>query len=555
MPRVPIASYLNARVGGMPPGKALLVGAGVAAAIQVTWRLAVPGRLWLRLKLAVFRLGRTLLAPIVEKEIQKASKELGFYTLPGEEIHDTLPEKSRPSTEVIAEATKLHEELDADYSQGHLSGTVYHGGAQHTKLINDMMCLYQWSNPLHIDTFNAVRKMEAEVVKMVLAMFHGDTHRPDACGALTSGGTESICMALKSHRDWAAAELGIGPHDVPTVVAPVTAHPAFDKACQYYGLRLVKVPVDSNFGSVDAEELEKYITSSTILIVGSAPNYPFGTVDPIAKLGEIADSRGIGLHVDGCLGGFVTQFLDRVPGCADPPVCDFRCKGVTSISCDTHKFGYAPKGTSTVLYASKKLRRYQYFATGEWPGGLYASPAQAGSKAGNVIAGTWAAMLNFGVEGYADAATKIYNNLQKAIVGIRGIPHLRILGNPSVCCVAFTSDVLDIYNVSDRLCKKYGWKLNPLQFPAGIQFSLTLLHTGDGIMERFLKELNEIVVEMAAERKALGDGAPPIGVGGATMYGSQQKVADRSILCDVTKRFLDGYYETHHPVKKADEKK
>jgi sphinganine-1-phosphate aldolase len=547
MSQVPLSKFLNGTkfANEKTPSTVFFAGAAVAVALRVAFVTLRKGFFVKRVLDLKNRIIRFVFAPIVKREIEKNAKSLAIKGIEGELVHDYLPAEGYSDEKVIELCLQMHEEGDVDWENGGLSGTVYHGGRSHTALINSVMDIYQWTNPLHIDTFNAVRKMEAEVVQMVVNMFNGDK---EACGALTSGGSESICMALKSYREWAREVKGITR---PNVVMPVTAHPAFDKGCSYYGIDLIKVPVFAGTGRVDPALLETYITSDTIAIVGSAPNYPYGTVDPITELAAIAKRRGIGMHVDGCLGGFVVQFMAKA-GVADAPVADFRVPGVTTISCDTHKFGYAPKGTSTVLYSNRDLRRYQYFTIADWPGGIYASPAAAGSKPGNCIAGTWAALISLGENGYTKAAADIQVTMRQIRNGLANIEHIQILGDPNVCAVGFTSSSVDIFVLNEKLCAN-GWQLNPLQFPSGIQFSLTLLHTRGDIADRFLAAVQKGVDELLAERKARqanGEPEPEIGISGSTMYGSQQQIADRSILADVAGRFIDSYYDVRHEVNK-----
>lgn len=540
----PALASLEDALAGHSRVRAFISGACVAAAGYYGFRLLKPGFLVKRFLQSIFAIVRTLAASLVDKEVAKAAKDITFKQLPNEVITEEIPAHGMKAAAVVALAHQLHDELDCTHETGELSGTVYHGGREHTKFINDIMNIYQWTNPLHLDVHNAVRKMEAEIVEMVVRLFHGNTHRASACGALTSGGTESIGMAVKAYREWGREMKCITE---PNIVMPITAHPAFDKAGRYYNVQIIKVPVDWRTGRVDPREMEKYINVNTVALVGSAPNFPYGAVDPIADIGQLAVRYGLGLHVDACLGGFLVQFMGRANPLWEQYV-DFRVEGVTSISCDTHKFGYAPKGTSVIMYASKELRRYQFFATADWPGGLYASPGASGSKAGNVIAGTWAALMCIGMDGYVRACHDVITTAHQMRDGVNDIPELYILGEPVVSAVSFTSSTLDIYILSDRL-KKKGWKLNPLQFPSGIQFSLTLVHTRNGIMDRFLREVRDVTMAMIAERDQLIlDGGKPLAIGdqGGTMYGSQQRIADRSIVEKVTHAFLEGYYRTRH---------
>ena len=237
-------------------------------------------------------------------------------------------------------------------------------------------------------------------------------------GTVTSGGTESILLAMKTYRDWARERRGITD---PNVVAPTTAHVAFDKAAQYFGFDLRRIPVGADFRG-DVEEMEAAIDRHTIALVGSAPTFPHGVIDPIEPLADIALHRGLGMHTDACLGGFVLPFAERLG--YPVPRFDFRVPGVTSMSADTHKFGYAAKGTSVVLYRGRKLRTFQYFTATEWPGGLYFSPTLAGSRPGALSAAAWAAMVATGEQGYLDATKRILEAAALIRKGIEDTPGL-----------------------------------------------------------------------------------------------------------------------------------
>ena len=271
------------------------------------------------------------------------------------------------------------------------------------------------SNPLHPDIFPSVRKMESEIVSMVVNMHNGDRN---CCGSVTSGGSESIIMALKTHRDWARDIKGINKPEMfvfLTRIVPVSAHAAFDKGAHYFDIKIVHVPVLSG-GEADINKMAAAITCNTIMLVGSTPSFPHGALDDIPALAKLAKKHKIGLHVDSCLGGFLVPFMQDA-GYPLPFNVDFRIDGVTSISCDSHKYGFAPKGTSVVMYNSKQLRKYQYFQQMDWPGGVYGSPTMAGSRPGALSAGCWAAMLHFGHEGYVNATRSIIDCSRKIAAG------------------------------------------------------------------------------------------------------------------------------------------
>ncbi|KAG5496688.1 hypothetical protein JIQ42_03520 [Leishmania sp. Namibia] len=533
-----ISEYLNERLKDRSPTQIVVITLSCAVAVRVAVDCLRDGRVTKRSYQAVWRGIRTLANPLIRREVKKAASGVKMPSKEGEFKARALPERSRSEAEVLKLVTQFHNDLDLNYEDGCLSGTVYHGGKSHTAFMNDVMAIFQWSNPLHSDIFGATRKMEAEIVSMVLYMYNGHL-LPDAGGVVTSGGTESIMMALKTYRDWGRTTRGI---EHPSVVVPITIHPAFDKGAEYFGIDLIKVPVATSTGSVDPKEMEKYIRYDTIAIAASAPNFPYGVVDPIEELAEIAYKHNIGMHVDCCLGGFIMPFLEKTGRAA--PIVDFRNRGVTSISCDTHKYGYAPKGTSTVVYRSRELRSFQFCCVAEWPGGMYCSPAVSGSKPGNVIAGTWAAMVRMGVEGYVECCHKIMTTRETMTTALRKLTYIRIIGEPIASVLAFTSDELDIFRLGEGL-KSRGWMLNHLQFPSGLQFSVTLLQTPPAVTARFLSDVKEIGDALFAEReKLIAEGKTPlIGTSGGTLYGTAQRVPDRTIIKDLLREFLNVYYQ------------
>ncbi|EPY26651.1 sphinganine-1-phosphate aldolase [Strigomonas culicis] len=533
-----ISEFINTKCEGRTPTQVVLITVGATITVKIAYDMLAEGRLLSRGYKAAWRAIRVLASPVINKQISRAAA--GFKIQVDENIFKAvqLPEKSKKPEEVLALVKTFHKELDLDYSRGGFSGAVYHGGASHTKFMNDVMAIFQWSNPLHSSIFGASRKMEAEVVSMVLHMYNGDK-LPDASGAMTSGGTESILMAMKTYRDWARDAKGIYK---PSVVAPITLHPAFDKAAEYFSIELIKVPVRPDTRRVDPAELEKYIRYDTIAIIGSAPNFPHGVVDPIEELAEIAYRHHIGMHVDCCLGGFIMPFIAKTGRSA--PVVDFRNRGVTSISCDTHKYGYAPKGTSTIMYRSKQLRSHQFVCVAEWPGGMYCSPAVSGSKPGNVIAATWAAMVQLGEEGYVQCCDRIMNTREYFTSEIAKIPYLSIIGEPTASVFAFTSKQIDIFEMGKEM-EKQGWYLNVLQYPAGLQFSVTMLQTEPMVAKEFidtLKMVGEVLMQKSLQMLAEGKQVCT-GETSGTTYGSAHRVPDRSIIQDVLREFISAYYD------------
>ncbi|XP_015894281.1 sphingosine-1-phosphate lyase isoform X1 [Ziziphus jujuba] len=413
--------------------------------------------------------------------------------------------------------------------QGKCSGTVYIGGSEsegHFSVINEACSMFAHTNPLHLDVFKSVARYEAEVVAMTAALLGGKEKSSGGqiCGNMTSGGTESILLAMKSSRDYMKAMKGISK---PEMIIPVSAHSAYDKAAQYFNIKLWRVPVNKEF-QADVKAIRRYINRNTILIVGSAPGFPHGIIDPIEELGELASTYGICLHVDLCLGGFVLPFARKL-GYPIPPF-DFSVKGVTSVSVDVHKYGLAPKGTSVVLYRNHDIRKNQFVAVTEWSGGLYVSPTIAGSRPGGLIAGAWASMMSLGEEGYLENTKQIMDVSKQIQKGIKEIPELFIVGRPDMTIVAFGSNVVDIFEVNDILTSK-GWHLNALQRPNSIHICVTLQHVP--VVEDFLRDMKESV-------KTVKENPGPKDGGLAPIYGAAGKIPDRGMVQELLVNYMDG---------------
>jgi glutamate/tyrosine decarboxylase-like PLP-dependent enzyme len=437
-----------------------------------------------------------------------------------------IPDKGQSRDQVLETMDDLKTRETQRWQEGYASGAVYHGAPDHIEFINRVYALHSQANPLHADLWPSITKFEAEIVAMTGEML-GAQHTADpVCGTLSSGGTESILLAMKTYRDRARKEKGIRR---PEMIVPVTAHAAFDKAAAYFGIKMVKIPVDRNFRA-DAAAAARAINRRTVVLVGSAPSFPHGMVDPIAELSELARARGIGFHTDACLGGFILPWAAEL-GYAVPPF-DFRLPGVTSMSADTHKYGYAAKGTSVVLYRTPELRRYQYFTIADWPGGLYFSPGFAGSRPGALSAACWAAMVSIGKDGYRKATRQILETADEIKKGIWQIPELFILGNP-LWVIAFASSRFDIYRVMDAMGHK-GWSLNGLHRPNSVHLCVTLRHTQAGVAQRFVEDLQAAVEEVKQAPDAKGGMAP--------IYGMAANLPLRGVVGDVLKAYMDALY-------------
>ena len=424
-------------------------------------------------------------------------------------VNRTLPESGRPREEILAQLQTMAKEEDAFWETGKCSGTMYCGDHGHYEFLAEAFGLFAHVNALQRDMCPSSTNFEGEIIAMALDLFHADAllhadgstaEDADPGGLVTTGGTGSILHAVLSYREHAAAQRGVS---APNLIKPETGHPAFDKACHLFGVELRRAPIDPVTTGVDVSWVADHIDDNTVALVGSACNYGYGTIDPIAELGALAGERGVGLHVDGCLGGFILPFGEELG--YDIPAFDFRVPGVTSISADTHKYGYALKGTSTLLFRDKALRDSQYFFLTDWSGGKYCSPGIEGSRSGGLLAASWAAMVQLGRSGYRRYAKAIFDTAETMKAAVRSHPELRVLGRPSFL-FSFTSDVFDVYHVNDFM-RRRGWRLNGQQYPNALHMAVTRPQTQPGVAESFASDLADAVTyahKHASESPASG---------------------------------------------------
>ncbi len=416
-------------------------------------------------------------------------------------VQRTLPEQGRPRDEVLAELATMASEEDTTWESGKCSGTMYCGDHEHYDFMTEAFGKYAHMNALQRDMCPSATRFEGEIIAMTLDMLNADAVTDgEPAGIVTTGGTGSILHAMLAYREHAAIHRGI---DRPNVIKPETAHPAFDKACHLLGIELRKAPVDPDTTLVDVDWVADHIDAGTIATIGSACNYGYGTVDPIEALSDLALERGIGLHVDGCLGGWILPWGQELG--YDIPTFDFRLPGVTSISADTHKYGYAFKGTSVLSFRDAQYRNDQYFFLTDWSGGKYCSPGIEGSRSVGLLAATWAAMVTIGRQGYLNYAREIFETAYAMQDIVRSHPELRLMGTPTFC-FSFTSDAFDIYHVNDFM-RQRGWRFNGQQYPNSIHMAVTRPQTQPGLVEAFAADLAEAVpyaVEHADEAPASG---------------------------------------------------
>ena len=436
-----------------------------------------------------------------------------------------LPEEGIPKNELLEKMEEARKE-DVNWRTGKVWSLVYHASDEHTELLKQAYTKFFSKNALSPIAFPSLKKFEAEVISMTIDLLGGNRR---ACGSMTSGGTESILMAVKTYRDWAR---DIFPEiKVPEMVLPSSAHPAFEKAAEYFDVRSIRVPVDNDTHRADVKAIKDNLTENSILIVGSACDYPRGVVDPINELAAIAEERGIGMHVDACLGGFMLPFVRKLG--YNIPNFDFSVPGVTSISADVHKYGYGAKGASTILYRKDNMLKYQYSAFVDWSGGIYVSPSMRGTRPGGAIAAAWAALNSLGESGYLKIAKLVMDTTKQLIDGIEQIPELYILGKPDMSVYSFTSGKLDVYHLADVMEKK-GWHLDRLQFPFALHMMINPHHAK--FVEPFLKDLRDSVDEIIKNPEEKAEGA-------AALYGMIATLPDRGSVKEFVIDFLKDQYK------------
>ena len=415
-------------------------------------------------------------------------------------VNRTLPEHGRPRDEILAELHEMAKEEDAFWETGKCSGTMYCGDHGHYDFMNEAFGLFAHVNALQRDMCPSATRFEGEIIAMALDLFHAEAVTgTEPAGLVTTGSTGSIMPAVLAYRDHAAQNRGVTR---PNFVKPETGHPAFDKACHLFGIELRVAPIDPVTTTVDVDALAALVDDQTIAIMGSACNYPYGTVDDIPALSELALARGVGLHVDGCLGGVIPPFGQG--GRHRIPLFCFPLPGGTPVSAATHQYGYSFKGTSVCLFRDKAVRNSQYFYRTDWTGGKYCSPGMEGSRSGGLLAAAWSSMVSLGREGYLRYAREIFTAADAMKAAVTSHPELHLVGSPTFC-FSFTSDDFDIYLVNDFM-RDRGWRFNGQQYPNAIHMAVTRPQTQPGVAEAFAADLAD-AVEDAKRRHAAGESA------------------------------------------------
>ena len=400
-----------------------------------------------------------------------------------------IPEKGL-SKEQVLDTLQAFKSRDMDWKAGKVWCYVYNPGDDPAELVKEAYLSFLTENGLDPTVFPSMLKLETDVVRMLATLLRGDEY---VVGHLTTGGTESIMLAVKTARDRARV---LHPEITrPEMVLPKTAHASFHKAAHYLGVTPVVVDINPGTFKVEANTMQAAITDNTILLVASSPSYSQGVIDPIEEIGALALEKSLLFHVDGCVGGIHLSFMRKLG--YEVPDFDFSVPGVTSISADLHKYGYAAKGASCVMYRNKEIRKYQIFACTDTTAYTLINPTMLSTKSGGPMAGAWAILTYLGEEGFMHIIKTVQEATQKLIDGINAIPELEVLGQPAMCMFSFKSDLINVYQLADAMAKR-GWyiqgqfstPLTPRNLHISVNYGTT--HQADAL----LKDLRECVEEV-----------------------------------------------------------
>ncbi|MEM8767806.1 MAG: aspartate aminotransferase family protein [Pseudomonadota bacterium] len=403
-----------------------------------------------------------------------------------EKLHHEMPASGRSWPELEAEMIERGGG-DARWRDGKTAVYVFNAGEDVAAVQKAAYTLYMSENGLGPLAFPSLKQMESEVIAMALSLLHGPE---GATGTITSGGTDSITMAVKAARASARARGRAGPGK-GNLVLPFSAHPAFDKAATLMDLELRRVPVGKDF-LADFEAMAAAVDDDTVMIVGSAPSFPYGLIDDIEALGDLAQQRDLWLHVDACVGGYIAPFV-RMNG-ADLAPFDFSVAGVSSMSADLHKYGYCAKGASTVLYRNEALHAHMIFDCADWPGGRMITPTLAGTRPGGAISAAWAVMNYLGVAGYQEKQKQVTDAREAVEAGVRALG-FEVLGAPQLGIVAFSHPRANVYDVYRNMYRK-GWFTSLTTEPPALHLMLSPFHLT--VVDNYLADLTE-ALEAAGE--------------------------------------------------------
>jgi glutamate/tyrosine decarboxylase-like PLP-dependent enzyme len=479
------------------------------------------------------------------------------------DFEDIFPERGWPAEQVLTHLQEM-KQADASVGSGRMFGFVYYPGEEAGALLEEVCRSGLYENALCPSLFPSILHCEREVIATVANLLHGGS---EVRGNVTSGGTESIFLALKSARDFMRRIRPLkGP---PEIILPVSAHPAFRKASHILGLNVINLPLDRNY-CADLTALPAAINDRTIMLVASAPCYPYGVIDPIGEMSSFAQAHGLLFHVDACIGGMFLPFMEKLG--YPVPVFDFRLKGVTSISTDLHKYGYGLKGASVILYRDREMHREQFFVHNDWPGGLFGTPTFLGSRSSVPIAAAWAMLKFHGMEGYVAMTRETMETVEALKKGISGIEGLKLVGEPVMSVFSFSSESGDIYELGDAL-QALGWYPDRIMEPPALHLMVTQANIPEAC--HFLEDLNRVVqgrskkgggkmISAAMGKMAMGlvkilpaKSFPAIGAmasrsvkkardghprKSATFYGIAACIEDKSRLDEIVLDYLEGIY-------------
>ncbi len=442
------------------------------------------------------------------------------------------------SKEEIIDRLEEYARLDADPYSGKLFTIAFESGSEELReLLHRAFTMYMDKNILDITEFRSAIKLEKDIIDIAKSLMNADE---EAVGTFTFGGTESVFLAVKAARDTFFIKKGF---QIPEIVMPVTGHPCYDKAAEYMGLKVVRVPVDPETLEGNPDAIKEAVTDNTAMLVGSVPNWPFGTLDPIKEFAEIAEEKQVWFHVDACVGGFVLPFLKQL---GEPiPDFDFTIPGVSSISMDPHKYAYSSIGASIILFRKSFNKMLSQYVNLRWPGYPIVNPGVLSSRSAGSIAATWAALHYQGEPGYLDLARKLIKARNLVLDGLKKL-HFNIMGSPRSPVVAFSSEEVDIFQLSDEMLNK-GWFLLPqrgireMEIPRSVHLTVTPIHEqSSGQFITDLKQAKEAVSK--APPSEIGEMAKGFGMIMGLTAGEMDYEALRQIM-----NKLEGYIEGYGP--------
>lgn len=398
----------------------------------------------------------------------------------------TMPQSGMSRDDVLQQLETFREH-DVRWREGRAFTLAYNAGPEVVSIAEEAYRRFGSENGLNTAAFPSLARIQSDVVGIVADWFEGGDQ---AAGFITSGGTESLLLTVKAARERGRKERGI---TAPNAVLPASAHAALEKGCAYFGVESRRVPVGADWRA-DVAAMEAAIDENTVLLVGSAPQYPQGVVDPIADIAALATARDINCHVDACMGGVTLTYLRRLGH--EVPAWNFSVPGVTSISVDLHKYGYSAKGCGVLVHRDKRLRAYQTYMTDNWLGGLYGSSGVLGTKSGGPWAAAWAVLHHLGDEGYLRLTAAARHACLQLADAVRATDGLELVAEPEATLLAFRAtdpDALDVFAVADALWRR-GWYVDRQGPPASLHCTVNAIH--DGRIDAFVADLHDSIAEV-----------------------------------------------------------